>query len=139
MLLLSCHSMSAQVPDSVHVLDGDTITVGPSRYRLHGIDAPELDQSFGREAAEILSILLADGFTITPQGTDRYGRTIASFTTPLGEDVAFLMVANGAAWHWPRYAPDRSDLANAQLQASRDRLGLWQYRNPVPPWEWRRR
>lgn len=71
-----------------HVADGDTITIGRQRIRLVGIDAPELDQlckdahgaawPCGKSARQSLSGLVAGKrLACTPEGRDKYGRTLA--------------------------------------------------------------
>jgi endonuclease YncB( thermonuclease family) len=47
-------------------------------------------------------------------------------------------VQDGWAWWYERYAPDDHQLAAAQRDAKAARRGLWQDKNPIPPWEWRR-
>src|SRR5438046_7903644 len=66
-------------------IDGDSLMVGSSEIRLHGIDAPELTQtctrdgqpwSCGTAAADQLSKLIAgQPVTCVSMGQDRYGRT----------------------------------------------------------------
>ena len=34
---------------------------------------------------------------------------------------------------------DDPQLAEAEVQAKRDQLGLWADETPIPPWEWRKR
>ena len=51
--------------------------------------------------------------------------------------VNLEMVAEGWAWHCRAYSRDPR-LADAELAARRNGLGLWADREPVPPWEFRR-
>ena len=44
--------------DSIKVLDGDTITYNNNIYRFIGIDAPELEQVYGKEARDYVSNLI---------------------------------------------------------------------------------
>jgi len=49
----------------------------------------------------------------------------------------------GLAWWYRKYAHeqhpgDRVEYESAEDRAAADRIGLWQDKNPVPPWEWRR-
>jgi endonuclease YncB( thermonuclease family) len=72
----------------VRVLDGDTIVVGSTHYRLWGIDAPEKAQSCFREgniypcdhdATKHLRDLIGTAHVYcVPRDTDRYGRTVAA-------------------------------------------------------------
>jgi endonuclease YncB( thermonuclease family) len=53
-----------------------------------------------------------------------------------GRDVAGEMLDAGLAWHFARYSNDR-DYAAAERRARDAKRGLWQDRDPIPPWEWR--
>lgn len=44
------------------------------------------------------------------------------------------MVRAGYAWWYRKYSTDRS-LADLEDEARRNRRGLWEAPNPVPPWE----
>jgi endonuclease YncB( thermonuclease family) len=104
--------------------------------RLHGIDAPELGQPFGRVARDRLAELVkGKTITVTTHGKDRYGRTIGSVAIE-HDDVGHRLVAEGLAWHYTRYSKD-AGLAAAERDARAARRGLWADRDPVPPWEWR--
>ena len=67
----------------VAVTDGDTVRVtikdgsAPFKVRLHGIDAPELDQEFGVESRDKLVALLAGkSIFVDILCVDRYGRQV---------------------------------------------------------------
>ncbi len=73
---------------------------------------------------------------------DRYGR-IVGFVIVDGHDVNLEQVKTGMAWFYRYYQrelspEDRERYAKAEDQARTDRLGLWQDKHPIPPWEWRR-
>jgi endonuclease YncB( thermonuclease family) len=58
-------------------------------------------------------------------------------------DVCLEQIRAGYAWHFKRYQheqspKDRQLYAEAEDKARADKLGLWQHRNPVPPWDLRR-
>jgi endonuclease YncB( thermonuclease family) len=63
------------------VIDGDTIELDGIRWRIWGIDAPEMDQTCGNWTAGIAATYalahLTRGKTITCElrGHDRYGRS----------------------------------------------------------------
>ncbi len=58
-------------------VDGDTFDAGGVRYRLAGIDAPELHEPNGYNARARLQQLLSLGqVTLIPLGTDVYGRVL---------------------------------------------------------------
>ncbi len=60
-----------------------------------------------------------------------------------GKDINLVQLKAGMAWFYRYYqkelsAENRKLYAKAEDQARTDRLGLWQDKNPVPPWEHRR-
>lgn len=138
----------------VRVADGDSITVLDAskrqhRIRLAGIDAPERQQPFNQSAREHLSALLA-GQTVwvAPGKLDRYQRMVAKVfvtradaTEPI--DASLAMLNAGLAWHYKDYEreqsrEDRRAYAQAETAARAAGLGLWQERQPLAPWEFRR-
>lgn len=127
----------------VKIVDGDTIDVQVSaaartRVRLNGIDAPERGQPFGRNATETLKESIAGQLvTIRSHGEDRDGRTLGDvfFDEQL---INLSLVKVGLAWHNTQYAPDRTDLAEAERMARELQTGLWSgSHQPIPPWDWR--
>ncbi len=133
----------------VKVADGDSITVLDStntqhRIRLQGIDAPEKGQPYGNASSKHLASLVA-GKTVSVKWAkrDRY-RRIVGFVIVDGQDVNLVQVKAGMAWFYRYYqrelsSEDRRRYATAENQARTDRLGLWQDKNPMPPWEYRKR
>jgi endonuclease YncB( thermonuclease family) len=123
------------------VADGDTLTVSgdgrrTTRIRLHGIDAPELRQPFGRRAREALADLVGNRTArVVGIETDRYERLIADLYVGTNW-VNATLVAEGWAWHY-RYHSDARVLAAAERRARDRSLGLWRDHDPVPPWNWR--
>ena len=124
----------------VSIHDGDTITILQNKtqikVRLFGIDAPELKQPYGKKSKQFLANLIAgEVVEVEENGKDRYKRTIGTVYLN-GKDINAQMVANGYAWAYrkfsKKYTPQES-------QAKKQRLGLWQDKEPIPPWEWRRR
>jgi len=77
------------------VTDGDTIRCGDERIRLRGIDTPEMPGHCraGRDCApgdpyaakDSLEQAMTGELTIQRQGTDRYGRTLATVAGPVGD------------------------------------------------------
>jgi len=145
LLLLACLAAAAADWQGrvVGIHDGDTLTVLRVRQqvkvRLYGIDCPELGQPYGRRARQ-RAAELAFGRTVTvrPESRDRYGRLVAWVVLPDGRTLNEILVAEGLAWHYRRYAPRARQLAEREQQARTARRGLWQDPNPVPPWNWRR-
>jgi micrococcal nuclease len=126
----------------VAIADGDTITVLRDRVsvkiRLHGIDAPEMGQPFGRRAREFAGDLVAGReVEVTRVDTDRYGRMVALIEVD-GRVLNHEMVRAGLAWWYRKYAP-RDELLEEFEAAARDaRRGLWRDGTPIAPWEWRK-
>jgi endonuclease YncB( thermonuclease family) len=128
----------------VAVHDGDTLTVLADgrrrvRVRLTDIDAPELGQPFGKRAKASLSDLcFGKTAEMEVRGRDRYDRTLARVICN-GRDANAEQVRLGNAWVYTRYAAADSPLYVLQREAITARRGLWSARDPMPPWEWRRR
>ena len=96
------------------VIDGDTIDVGDVRVRIHGIDAPEQDQSCLSEQG----IEWACGAWITDQvrtrfegetahcirvEIDKYGRVVATCVV-MGDDLGQVLVSGGFAFAYRKYS-----------------------------------
>lgn len=125
-------------------IDGDSLRKGTVEYRLHAIDAPELDQSCetasartypcGQEARDALRRLLA-GKTLdcAVSETDRYGRLVATCSSG-SLDINAEMVRLGWAI---AYRSHGLDYVRAEGEAHTARRGVWQgsFQNPE---DWRR-
>lgn len=123
------------------VLDGDTIEVlqgqKPVRVRLLNIDAPEKNQPFGRWSSDQLRRLVAGKpVTVVSTRKDRYERVLGRVFTSDGKEVNRELVLSGAAWVYDFYNTDK-ELPDLQLEAQKQKCGLWADNQPVPPWEWR--
>lgn len=130
--LLAATPVSAQVYfGSANAVDGDSLEIGETRFRLFGIDAVEARQTCdrngeawacGQDAAAALSAL-ADGKSLncTQRGSDPYGRVVASCTVN-GRDLAEQMVRMG-------YAVALRDFSTAYVpaeEAAKSRgVGIW--------------
>lgn len=130
----------------VAIADGDTLTArcgDPGAYeqvkvRLAEIDAPERKQAFGERSRQSLAQLChQQQATIRAASKDRYGRSIARVACQ-GKDASSHQVATGMAWFFVRYGRDQ-ELRRLEDAARAAGLGLWADREPVAPWEWRRR
>jgi len=122
------------------VVDGDTIKLDGTMYRLWGIDAPEQNQSCGdwQAGAEATRTLfgLMSGHTIacSPKTTDRYGRTVALCRAD-GADLGAAMVRMGMAWAFLRFS---LDYLPEEAAARNEALGI-HARDCMPAWTWRAR
>jgi endonuclease YncB( thermonuclease family) len=125
------------------VIDGDTIVVAGELIRLHGIDAPELDQTFlwrgepvacGTMSLAALEALIA-GVKVRCEVVerDRHGRLVAKVFSPNGIDISRRLVSAGWALAYRRYS---KDYVAAENEARKARRGMWRG-TFVKPWEWR--
>ncbi len=133
------------------VSDGDTIVVRPFsgklfKCRLYGIDTPEIShngivgQPYGNAAErELKNLILHTTVDITLTGDKTYEREVC-IIKKMGVDINREMVIRGYAWAYIEYlkGPYASEYIRAEAEARKMRRGLWQQRNPTPPWEFRR-
>ncbi len=128
----------------IQIVDGDTYDIllqnhTTRRIRMEGIDAPERGMPFYRLAKNYLGTLCFGLIvSIEQTGTDRYGRMIAKTYLHGGNELGLLMVAAGYAWHFKKYSTD-IQLANAEIKARHQRVGLWADKAATPPWDLRKR
>ena len=126
----------------VDVKDGDTVKIRSSTgrmvdVRISGIDAPESNQPYGAEATRAARRYVG-GKTVRVRvrDVDRYGRAVANVEVQ-GGTLDALLVRDGLAWWYRRYAPDNAELERLEQQARNAKHGLWTQANPTPPWDWR--
>lgn len=134
---------AADVVGKPRIVDGDTLEVAGQDVRLHGIDAPESQQTCkvdgkgyycGSLATEALRDLIGGRRVRCEQtDTDRYGRVVAICYGPEGTDLNGAMVAAGWALAYRRYSTRYIDEEAAAEEAGR---GVWRGAF-VPPWDWR--
>ena len=131
------------VSGRARVVDGDTLDIGRTRVRLHGIDAPESRQSCladgrrwpcGERATRALDQRIGSRtVSCEERDRDRYGRSVA-VCRAAGEDLNAWMVRAGWAIAYRRYS--RTYVAE-ESSARAARRGLWRG-DFVAPWDWRR-
>lgn len=139
LLALIAISIAATSNADTRVIDGDTIELDGTVYRLNGIDAPEHGQrcgdwNCGEDAtAALAEIVKGREVACDPISEDRYGRVIATCHAD-GTDIGGSMIDKGMAWAFVRY----SDVYEAdEAEARRRKDGVWTGRY-MPPWEFRR-
>lgn len=123
------------------VMDGDTIRIANAletvkTVRLVGVDAPEKTQPQGKEVLERLASLIVNKQgRVEYTATDRYERILGSLYL---DDVWINanMVATGDAWHYEQFFRNL-DFEKLQYHARYNKLGLWQDKEAIAPWEWR--
>lgn len=134
---------SADLSGSVRVIDADTWDVGGTRVRLHGIDAPELDQTCTRASGQgwdcgvwatqqVRRLYQGRAATCSRVTQDRYGRTVARCRVQ-GRDVGQALVAQGLAFAFRKYS---TDYVGAENRAKSAVAGLHGARVALP-WEHR--
>jgi endonuclease YncB( thermonuclease family) len=90
------------------VIDGDTIVIGTTKVRLAGIDAPELDQPFGRKSKWAM-VDICKGQVITAELTGEWShdRLVGTCYLPDGRDIGGELVRRGLALDWPTFSGGR--------------------------------
>ncbi|MBE0576394.1 MAG: thermonuclease family protein [Desulfuromonadales bacterium] len=56
---------------------------------------------------------------------------------PDGSNLNKQIVEAGYAWQYKKYSKDPK-YGDLEAEARAEKLGLWQDKEPVPPWEWRK-
>lgn len=131
----------------IRIADGDTLTLldsdkQPHKIRLLGIDAPEQNQEFGQKAKANLS---AQAFEQAARADCRVrdsDQGEVCVVRVAGKDLGLEQVRAGFAWWYREEAKEQSpqehtDYAQAEFMAKIHRYGLWNSKNPTPPWAWR--
>jgi len=88
-----------------YVVDGDTLTINKTQIRLFGIDAPEMNHPYGKNAKWAL-VGLCKGQVVKAEITekDAYGRTVAKCYLQDGRDLSAEMVKLGLAIDWAKFS-----------------------------------
>lgn len=98
------------------VIDGDTIEVANTRVRIHGIDAPETDQTCKTEQGitwkcghwvgdQVTAMFGGKQATCEAVTVDRYNRVVARCRVK-GQDMGHEIVSAGLAFAYRKYAQD---------------------------------
>ena len=144
--ILTCFFLTTVAFGQIRIVDADTIILNKEKIRLHGIDAPETEQSCyiedqawscGKEATEYLKKLLegvsTQSLLCKISSKDRYGRSIG--VCYIGEiNINSNLVENGWALAYTEYS---KDYIIYQKLASENKVGIWQG-DFVEPWNWRK-
>ena len=122
----------------VKVLDGDTLVIECEKQQrtvnIEGIDAPELDQPWGKVVRNFVRDLVR-GEDVQVEIVDNAGDTVVARVTIDGIDLSEMLVSRGLAWV-PEESAD-ADLTELSVKARELPCGLWMDPDPQPPWVFR--
>lgn len=124
------------------VLDGDTIrllrdTGQIVQVELYGVDAPELGQPFGREAAQaVRRVVFRSRVRAAAESRDEDGRPLVVVYVD-DRILNEVLLRKGLAWWERRHAAHEDHYRRLERQARSAKRGLWAQSRPVPPWDWR--
>ncbi|MGP6086645.1 thermonuclease family protein [Antarctobacter jejuensis] len=105
---------AADIAGPLRVVDGDTLVVGDTRIRLHGIDALERDQMCGGKGGylwpcgawvtgEVRARYEGRWTRCVALDTDHYGRVVARCSVG-GDDMGAALVESGLAFAYRKYS-----------------------------------
>lgn len=137
--LIGQPAFAADISGVPTIIDGETLEVGGKRFKLWGIDAPDVrqtctirrrDYTCGRISTTALMDLVA-GVNVTcrpVKGTKDVARCYAG-----GYELSEGMIHTGWALAMPR---DHARFAPIEKKAAAARRGLWQGEFAMP-WDWK--
>ena len=131
----------------MRIIDADTIELDGAKFRLNGIDAPEMGQKcedinskmyscgvYARDALQALVKVMSEEIVQCQHtGKDIYGRFIGEGS--IGQiNINMWLVENGWALAYRQYSKKYVENENI---AKSNRVGMWSGKF-VEPWNWRR-
>ena len=141
--LLPLTASAADLSGSARIVDGDTLWIGDTKIRLHGIDAPETRQEChkdgkaylcGEASTNALRELVGDKpIRCGGDKKDRYNRVLAVCYAG-GINLNAETVRQGWALAYRRYS---KDYVEAENEARLYKRGMWAGEFEMP-WEWRK-
>jgi endonuclease YncB( thermonuclease family) len=104
-----------------YVIDGDTIAIRRIKVRISGIDAPELDQPWGKKSKWAM-VDICKGHIVTAKlsGERSHDRLVGTCYLPDGTDIGAEMVRRGEALDWALFSGGR--YRHLEPQDARKRL-----------------
>lgn len=127
----------------IAISDGDTITVlledkTSKKLRLAEVDCPESGQPFGKNAKQFTADqIFGKQITFIETDKDRYGRSIAKVYYDKEKYLSAELIKAGLGWWYFYYSKDKS-LGEFEEQAKINKIGLWQDKNAISPWDFRK-
>jgi endonuclease YncB( thermonuclease family) len=140
------YSDDHQLPGRVlRVIDGDSLIldVRGSHYRIElaDIDAPELNQPWGRAAADWLHRSLTGSFAVVHWTGKVDDHQVVGKLISRNRDIALELLHEGLAWCSQGVVTEFPDQGRpyreAEAGARQAHRGLWSDEQAIPPWEWR--
>ncbi len=133
LILYSFASFSEKIIEGkAKIIDGDTIHIEKNKIRLHGIDAPEIDQTCAikdkvwncgiESSLELKKLILDNNISCVVSDIDKYNRYIAECFIN-NKNINKLMVRNGWAIAYRYYS---LEFVEDEKLAEKDKNGLWQ-------------
>ena len=153
-VLMLSSSLAAHAGEVTHMMgtvtrvtDGDTLWVRPDddeggrrkplKIRIQGIDAPEICQPWGTQAAMALrDRLRGQHVELALRARDDYQRWLGTVSWQ-GEDMGAWMVREGNAWSYA-FRHGAGPYAELERQAKQAHKGLFGSVDPMPPDAFRR-
>jgi len=87
------------------VIDGDTMVIEGRKIRLAGIDAPELDHPYGKNAKfAMMALCKGQIVTVHFDGANSHDRSVATCYLPDGRDLSAELVKLGLAIDWSKHS-----------------------------------
>lgn len=125
---------------SIYIHDGDTISVNNIRYRLYGIDAPEITQEYGRKAKQYIIRYHLHIKRISLLGKDSYGRILGIFYLNDGSTLQEKLLEEGLAILYSQYCKEKicSSWQQIESRAKEHSQGIWSLDDFISPAEYRR-
>lgn len=132
---------------SPKIFDGDSFDVTYNgekiHVRLYGIDSPEKTQAYSNVSHKMLSSLLQENTIIHLEilYQDKYKRAVSIVHFEDGSTAQDILLNAGLTWVYKQYC-DReicNEWHELEKNTQQNKIGLWQDKNPTPPWQWRKK
>ncbi len=124
------------------ITDGDTVKLLTKdstliKVRVANIDCPERKQPFSKRAKQFTSdAIFGKEVKLEYLKKDRYGRSVGHVIYNDNLNLGKELLKNGLAWHYIKYSQD-TIYQGLEYKARKEKIGLWQDQNALPPWDWR--